>query len=238
MARIAERCSAGTTRPTRYASWRRASRDAWQHEFVEPMAGSPRTPRPTSCGRSPSIWFRAELRPAVADRSSTLVREADTHLGTGFLATPDLLPVLADAGHLDVAYELLRSGHAPSWLTMIDRGATTIWERWDGIDADGVAHESLNHYSKGAVISFLHRYVAGLAPVEPAYRSFRVQPRPGGGITWAAGRARVALRPDRGPLVARERPVRPVRLGPARHHRRRPFFPTARPTRWRPASTT
>ena len=66
---------------------------------------------------------------------------------------------------------------------MIDRGATTVWERWDGIDADGVPHESLNHYSKGAVISFLHRYVAGLQRLEPTWRAFRVEPRPGGGIT-------------------------------------------------------
>ena len=57
---------------------------------------------------------------------------------------------------------------------MVDRGATTMWERWDGIDADGVPHESLNHYSKGAVISFLHRYVAGLRRLEPTWRRFRV----------------------------------------------------------------
>ena len=65
---------------------------------------------------------------------------------------------------------------------MIDRGATTLWERWEGVDDDGVPHESLNHYSKGAVISFLHRYTAGIELVEPAYRRFRVAPRPGGGL--------------------------------------------------------
>ena len=75
--------------------------------------------------------------------------------------------MLADHGHLDVAYELLFQDTAPSWLAMIDRGATTIWEHWEGIDEDGVPHESLNHYSKGAVISFLHRYVAGLQRLEP-----------------------------------------------------------------------
>ena len=69
---------------------------------------------------------------------------------------------------------------------MIDRGATTMWERWNGIDADGVLHESLNHYSKGAVISFLHRYVAGLRRLEPTWRRFRVEPMPGGGITSAS----------------------------------------------------
>jgi alpha-L-rhamnosidase len=76
-----------------------------------------------------------------------------------------------------------------------------MWERWDGVDADGVAHESLNHYAKGAVVSFLHRYVAGLdLPSDPslgwpAYRRFRVRPRPGGGITWASVDLRVTVPP-------------------------------------------
>jgi alpha-L-rhamnosidase len=91
-----------------------------------------------------------------------LIRQTNTQLGTGFLSTPYLLPLLADTDHLEVAYELLASDTEPSWLTMIDRGATTVWERWNGVNADGVPHESLNHYSKGAVISFLHRYSAGI----------------------------------------------------------------------------
>ena len=115
-----------------------------------------------------------------------LVRDARTHLGTGFLATPFLLPVLADAGHLDVAYELLTQDTPPSWLYMVERGATTVWESWEGIDADGVPHASLNHYSKGAVVSFLHRYVAGIQLLDeyPGYRHFVVEPRPGGGLSW------------------------------------------------------
>jgi alpha-L-rhamnosidase len=121
----------------------------------------------------------------VAARLVELIRKADTHLGTGFLATPYLLPVLAETGHADVAYELLLQDTEPSWLVMVDRGATTMWERWDGVSVDGVPHESLNHYSKGAVISFLHRYTAGIELVEPAYRRFRVRPCPGGGLTSA-----------------------------------------------------
>lgn len=96
--------------------------------------------------------------------------------------------MLADTGHLDVAYDLLFQDTEPSWLVMIDRGATTVWEQWDGVDADGNPQASLNHYSKGAVISFLHQYVAGIQVVEPGYRRFRVEPRPGSGITWARGR--------------------------------------------------
>jgi alpha-L-rhamnosidase len=128
------------------------------------------------------------MRGPVSARLVDLILAADTHLTTGFLSTGLLLPVLADTGHLDTAYALLRQDTEPSWLTMIDRGATTIWERWNGVDADGVAHESLNHYSKGAVASFLHRYVGGLRPTAPGYRRFEVRPHPGGGVTSATVR--------------------------------------------------
>jgi alpha-L-rhamnosidase len=169
----------------RYAGLSAQVRAAWQAEYLD--ADGHLTPD-TQANHVRALAFDlvpAKLRPAVAERLVELVRKADTHLGTGFLATPYLLPVLADTGHLDVAYELLFSDTEPSWLTMIDRGATTVWERWNGVSAGGVPHESLNHCSKGAVVSFLHRYTAGIELLEPAYRRFRVRPRPGGGLTSA-----------------------------------------------------
>ena len=174
----------------RYAAIADKARRAWQAACIGPDA---RLAPDTQANHVRALAFDlvpGELRAATTERLVELIRAAGTHLGTGFLATPYLLPVLADAGHLDVAYELLFRDSMPSWLYMIDRGATTVWERWDGIRADGTPYESLNHYSKGAVISFLHRYVAGLQLLDdsPAYRRFRVAPRPGGGITSAQAR--------------------------------------------------
>ncbi|GAA2634587.1 family 78 glycoside hydrolase catalytic domain [Paractinoplanes durhamensis] len=171
--------------PVGYNTLSAAARDAWQREFVGPDG---RLTPDTQANHVRALAFDlvpAALREQTGERLAALVKEADNHLTTGFLATPGLLPALADAGHLDAAYALLGQDTRPSWLAMIDRGATTMWERWDGIDDDGVPHESLNHYAKGAVVSFLHRYVAGLSATGPAYRTFRVQPRPGGGLTWA-----------------------------------------------------
>lgn len=160
---------------------------AWRTEFIGPDGALTPDTQATHVRALAFDLVPDELRPAVAARLVGLIREAGTHLGTGFLATPYLLPMLADAGHLSVAYELLLQDTPPSWLAMIERGATTVWESWEGVDDDGRPHESLNHYSKGAVISFLHNYVAGIGLVDgsPAYRRYRVAPRPGGGLTWA-----------------------------------------------------
>jgi alpha-L-rhamnosidase len=178
-------------RPDDAARYKELSADvvgAWQREFLGDD-GTIRTDRQANVVRALAFDLVPDAaRPTVVAQLVQMVRAADTHLTTGFLATPYLLPVLADHGHPDLAYELLFQDTPPSWLTMIDRGATTIWELWEGIDADGVAHASLNHYSKGAVISFLHRYVAGIQLLDdgPAYRRFRIAPRPGGGLTWAS----------------------------------------------------
>jgi alpha-L-rhamnosidase len=162
-------------------------RDAWQREFIGPDGAIRPDDQPTLVRALAFGLVPVDLRSRVAARLAELVREAGTHLRTGFLSTPYLLPVLADHGHADVAYELLLRDTPPSWLAMIDRGATTVWESWEGIDAKGRPHESLNHYSKGAVIDFLHRYTAGIRLTDvPAYRSFVIEPVPGGDFTSAS----------------------------------------------------
>jgi hypothetical protein len=68
-------------------------------------------------------------------------------------------------------------------------GATTIWERWDGIKPDSTFQDpgmnSLNHYAYGAIGQWLYEEVAGLRAAEPGYKKIRIAPRPGGGLTHA-----------------------------------------------------
>lgn len=177
--------------PAEVAEHRRiaeGARSAWQAEFVRPD-GTLAVQTQASHVRALAFGLVPDqLRAAVGDRLAELVAAAGDHLTTGFLSSGLLLPALADAGHEGTAYRLLLQDTQPSWLVMIERGATTVWERWDGVDADGTASNSLNHYSKGAVATFLHRYVAGLRPTSPGYRTFEVRPRPGGGLTWARTR--------------------------------------------------
>jgi len=125
------------------------------------------------------------LKPAMVEHLIRLIRAADNHIGTGFLSTVYLCDVLTDYGRLDVAYELLNQKTIPSWLYAVTKGATTIWESWEGIREDGTPQLSLNHYSPGAVIGFLHRRVGGIAAAEPGYRRIMIAPQPGGGLTSA-----------------------------------------------------
>ncbi|MBR5738937.1 MAG: family 78 glycoside hydrolase catalytic domain, partial [Lachnospiraceae bacterium] len=103
-----------------------------------------------------------EEMPAAADALDQLVRENGFHLNTGFLSTPMLCRVLADYGHADTAYRLLLQETCPSWLYAVNKGATTIWETWDGVREDGTVHDSLNHYAYGAIAGWFFDGIAGI----------------------------------------------------------------------------
>jgi alpha-L-rhamnosidase len=128
-----------------------------------------------------------ELKTKAAAQLVDLVRQNGHHLGTGFLSTTFLCHMLSQYGYLDDAYMLLKQQTVPSWLYAITKGATTIWESWDGVKEDGSVAMSHNHYSYGAVGSWLYQVVAGLEvdPEQPGYKHFIVRPRPGGGLNYA-----------------------------------------------------
>ena len=96
------------------------------------------------------------------------MRDAQYRITTGFVGTPIVCDALAATGHHDTAYHLLLQTECPSWLYPVTLGATTMWERWDSMLPDGSINTgemtSFNHYALGAVVDFVHRVVAGLAP--------------------------------------------------------------------------
>lgn len=120
-----------------------------------------------------------DLQQAAAAK---LVADIHTHghLTTGFLGTPYIMNVLSNTGHSDIAYKLLLTNTFPSWGYMVDHGATTMWERWNGnqmLDDPGM--NSFNHYAYGSVAEWLYRYVAGidLGPEDKAFHHFYLHPQ-------------------------------------------------------------
>ncbi len=129
------------------------------------------------------------LRQQAADRLANNIRRYGNHLTTGFLGTPYLCHVLSRFNHADVAYRLLLQDTYPSWLYPVKMGATTIWERWDGIRPDGSLEtptmNSYNHYAYGAIGDWMYRVVAGIDTKEdaPGYKGIIIKPTLGGNMT-------------------------------------------------------
>lgn len=118
------------------------------------------------------------------------IEKADYHLGTGFLGTPILPKVLDDMGEIDLMYKILFKETYPSWFYSINQGATTMWERWnsyskkDGFNPQSM--NSLNHYAYGAVGQWMYERIAGVAPIEPGYKTIRIAPQPNKRLTFAS----------------------------------------------------
>jgi alpha-L-rhamnosidase len=130
-----------------------------------------------------------ELRQSAAARLVENIKSYGYHLTTGFLGTPYLCHVLSRFGYADIAYRLLLQETYPSWLYPVKMGATTIWERWDGIKPDSTfqvpSMNSFNHYAYGAIGDWMYRVAAGLDTREevPGYRELRIEPHIGGNFT-------------------------------------------------------
>jgi len=174
----------------RYADLLKKTKETFRREFV---TANGRLASNTQTAYALALAF--DLLPASqrADAARRLAADVDQfkHITTGFLGTPVICQVLSDYGYLGQAYMLLNRKNYPSWLYPITRGATTIWERWDGIKPDGSFQDegmnSFNHYAYGAIGQWLYAVVAGLEldPDHPAYKHVLIQPHPGGGLSFA-----------------------------------------------------
>lgn len=134
-----------------------------------------------------------KFREIVASDLVQLLRENDDHLVTGFIGTPYFCHALSSNGYLEEAYRLLLRESYPGWLYQITRGATTIWEHWDGLKPDGTMWSpdmnSFNHYSYGSVGYWLYSEAAGIQPNpdSPGFKHFYLRPRISNSLTCVQG---------------------------------------------------
>lgn len=165
--------------------------EAYRKEY---MTGSGRLVSGTQTAYTLALHFDIlpeAQREAAAARLVQNIRQYDNHLTTGFLGTPYLCHVLSRYGYTDVAYQLLLQESYPSWLYPVKMGATTIWERWDGIRPDSTFQtagmNSFNHYAYGAIGDWMYRTIAGINPDPgaPGYKRIVIAPQPGGDLSYA-----------------------------------------------------
>ncbi len=163
---------------------------AWNEEF---MTRSGRLVSSTQAAYAIGLVFGIVETDKVPIISKRLADDVSYfgHLTTGFLGTPVLNFALSDFGNTELAYQLLHNERYPSWLYAVTQGATTIWERWDGIKPDGTFQttgmNSFNHYAYGAIGDWLYSRVAGIDidPENPGFKNIIFRPEIGGKLTHA-----------------------------------------------------
>ncbi len=152
----------------RYADHADGARRAYRKLFLRNGASDTdrqaKLVRPLALGLSDDD---AELKTALQTRLAKAVENRGYKVGTGFLSTPFVLPMLAQAHHTDLAYKMLLNPEKPGWLYEVDQCATTVWETWEG-------NVSRNHYSPGAVCQWLFEGVAGITA--DGERHFKIAP--------------------------------------------------------------
>jgi len=100
----------------------------------------------------------------------------------GFLGAPLINDVLTQYNRVDVAFKLLFNEKYPSWLYQVKSGATTMWERWDGLKPDRTFQDSsmnsFNHTALGSIGHWIYRNIGGIqnAPESAGYKHIIINP--------------------------------------------------------------
>lgn len=113
------------------------------------------------------------------------IERPEYSLMTGFIGTASISEALSQNGNHDMAYRLLQQRNYPSWLYSVVNGATSIWERLNSYTVENGfggnnSMNSFNHYSFGAVASWMYNYSLGIQrhPESVAFKKIILKPTP------------------------------------------------------------
>lgn len=103
----------------------------------------------------------------------------DGHVSTGVLGIQHLMRGLTEHGNVDLAYKIATNRTYPSWGYMIDKGATTIWELWNGDTADPAMNSGNHVMLLGDLLIWYYEDLAGIKnhPESIAYKKLLMEPK-------------------------------------------------------------
>lgn len=164
-----------------YAALAESVRKAFMEKFYKPETGT--FEGDEQCGMATALYQKLlpqEEKKKVFDALvDDVENKRDGHLWAGILGTKYLLHALTDNGRPDVAYRVVTQKTWPSWGYWIEKGATSLWEDWDG-------GASLNHIMFGDISAWFYETLAGINPnpSNPGFKHVVIRPRIIGDLTW------------------------------------------------------
>lgn len=118
-----------------------------------------------------------ECRSTVVKKLNDYLVNNDYHITTGYMATPFLLGILCDYKYKDTVWRIINQTEYPSWRYLIQTGATTMTENWEGISTKD-PYASMNHYGFGSVSRFFFESLGGIRVFdgEPGFSKIVIKP--------------------------------------------------------------
>jgi alpha-L-rhamnosidase len=129
----------------------------------------------------------AESRgPVLASLARNITEVTHGHVGTGLVGAQWLMRTLSDNGRSDLAYEIATQKTYPGWGYMVEKGATTIWELWNGDTADPSMNSGNHVMQIGDLAVWMYEYLAGIRSdhEQPGFRHAVIRPYPAGDLTF------------------------------------------------------
>ncbi|RHW51193.1 alfa-L-rhamnosidase [Bombilactobacillus bombi] len=164
-----------------YSQLAAAIKKAIQAEYITPKG---RIAIDTQTAYTLALQFNLvepQYQQRVVDDLVQRLHKDNDHLKTGFVGTPYLCSVLSKFGQHKLATKIFLNEDYPSWLNEVNLGATTVWERWNSIQADGSMNpegmNSLNHYSIGTIMHWAYQYLLGITEHSAGYQQITFAPQ-------------------------------------------------------------
>jgi len=172
----------------RYEAKATQTKEAFNREFLDPATGA--YLGGTQCAQAVPLAFGLVPEPNQSNVVAALVDDImvkrQGHLSVGLIGMQWLMQVLSDAGRSDVAYVLATQTTQPSWGYMVEKGATTPWERWDTDTGDPSMNSEMLLILAGNLDAWFYQTLAGINPdpTSPGFKHFTIAPKLVGDLKW------------------------------------------------------
>jgi alpha-L-rhamnosidase len=115
-----------------------------------------------------------------------VANETHGHIGTGLIGGQYLNRVLTENGRADLAYTIANQKDYPSWGYMVEKGATTIWELWNGDTADPAMNSGNHVMLVGDLVIWFYENLAGIKPdaAIPGFKHVIMRPEMPGDLSF------------------------------------------------------
>ena len=169
-----------------FESERKASSDAFNRTFYNKEGGY--YDNNTVTANLLALWFglvpKEQQQRVFASLVDKTENEFGGHVSSGVIGIQVLMRTLTEFGRPDLALKIASDDTYPSWGYMAARGATTIWELWNGDTADPAMNSGNHVMLLGDLITWEYEYLAGIRPLKPGFEEIELRPCPIEGLDY------------------------------------------------------